>query len=1047
MMMHEEGLQPQDEHDAYRLATEDSLPDDNRTAIGQVKSMRRIPVSRSIAGSSKYTEQMDIEFLRQEIAIDDHKIPLHDLFNRLLTDPNTGLSELQVGAILQRHGPNVITSPTEPPTWVRFAKNLFGGFSFLLWLGALLCFAHYSIESGIHREVPADNLVLGFTLILVVLITGAFSFVQEQREQEVLKESQSSLPQLATVVRDGVEQEIEAKEIVVGDIIIIKAGDQIAADVRIFDTKNFKVDNSTLNGESEPQYRSPEFTNDNALMTDNLVFHSTFCVEGWAKGIVINTGDLTVTGRLASYSIEHERRETPISREVSNFMHIVTVSATILGCFLFVVAFLLGYFWIDAILFFIGIIVASVPEGLLAIVTISLSLTAKRLSKKNCLVKNLEAVETLGSTSVLITDKTGTLTSNRLTVAHVWTDLNIGEIDTSAEENPEVSFQTNSASWKNLARVAILCNGAEFLPNQDELPVMLRDVSGDPTERALLKCIEAVEGNSGLFRQAHRRVAAIPFSPLTRIQVSVHECSDFQTNGYLGCMIGAPELILQRCSMALLNGKDRPIDQDYKNAFFFAVNELASLGETVVAVCDARFPPQKFPPGYKFNPHQVNFPLSGYRILGLVSLIDPPKANAPDAISKVRGAGIKVITVTGDHPKTAVAIAKSVGSMGLDVEPLAITVAGLPPGVEVPAGVLTGPDLEGMSPDLVEEVLSHCEELVCARLRPEQKLQLVEACQRLGAIVTVTGDGINDAAAVRRADVGVSMAGGAAYTSRCADIVLLDDNLASVVAGIEEGRLMHENLKKILLYTLSSNVPQLAAFLISMIAQIPLPLGILAVLCIDLGTDLLPAVSLAFEEAETDLMRKPPRETGDGSQLINEQLLFLSFGQLGLIQAAAGLFTYFVIMAENGFWPSRIIGLRAEWDSRAINDLRDSYFQEWSYEDRKQLEFTCQAGFLFSVVVVQWANLLHARSNTKSILQKPPNNMVLNMALLVETIVALLIIYLPGNSQGLQLAPLSPLWLLPGLAFFLVLMAYEELRKAIGRKHQGAWLNRETNYL
>lgn len=417
MMMHEEGLQPQDEHDAYRLATEDTIDDDNRTAIGQVKSVRRIPVSRSTHSASKFTELLDIEFLRQEIAIDDHKIALHDLFNRLLTDPNTGLTEPQVRAIQQRDGPNVMSGPEEPPTWVRLAKNLFGGFSFLLWLGVFLCFAHYSIETGIHRDVPADNLLLGFALILVIIITGVFSFVQERRGAIMKEEFDRLLPETASVIRDGAEYIVGAKDVVLGDIVIIKAGDQIAADVRIFDTKNFKVDNSSLTGESEPQYRSPECTHENALMTDNLVFHSTFCVEGWAKGIVINTGDLTVTGRLATYSMDHERKETPISKEVSSFIHMVTASATILAVLLFVIAFLLGYFWIDAILFMIGVIVASVPEGLLAIVTIALSLTAKRLSSKNCVVKNLEAVESLGATSVLITDKTGTLTSNRLTVA------------------------------------------------------------------------------------------------------------------------------------------------------------------------------------------------------------------------------------------------------------------------------------------------------------------------------------------------------------------------------------------------------------------------------------------------------------------------------------------------------------------------------------------------------------------------------------------------------------------------------------------------------
>jgi len=256
---------------------------------------------------------------------------------------------------------------------------------------------------------------------------------------------------------------------------------------------------------------------------------------------------------------------------------------------------------------------------------------------------------------------------------------------------------------------------------------------------------------------------------------------------------------------------------------------------------------------------------------------------------------------------------------------------------------------------------------------------------------------------------------------------------------------MYDNLKKCLLYTLSSNVPEMAAFLLSMVAQIPLPLGILAILCIDLGTDLLPAIALAFEEPEENLMLKKPRNI-DTDHLLNEKLLFLSYGQLGLIQAASGFFTYFVIMAENGFWPPRLTGLRMEWDSRAINDLRDSYHQEWTYDDRKQLEWTCQAGFLFSVVLVQWTCALQARSKSKSIFQRPMNNWVLNFALIFETVLALVIIYSPGAPANVQLAPLSPLWWLPGFAFALILVMYEELRKAISRKHPGAWVDRETSY-
>jgi len=977
--------------------------------------------------------------------IDDHRVPLHDLFNRLLTDPNTGMSDPQARAVLQRDGANTINSVDAIPEWVRFCKNIFGGFSLLLWLGAFLCFAHYSIQTGIHAEVPMDDLALGVALMVVIFITGGFSYYQEHSEVNMMRAVEDLVPDRATVIRDGMEVSVEAKDLVVGDIVTMKMGDKIAADIRLFDTKNFKVDNSTLTGESEPQWRSPEYTHEDPFLTENLVFNSTFCVEGWAKGIVINTGNLTVVGRLATHTAEAEKVETPISQEVSQFIHVITVGAIIIGCFLFAIAFMLGYFWIDALLFLIGIIVACVPEGMLAIVTIALSLTAKRMSSKNCLVKNLEAVETLGATSILMTDKTGTITSNKLTIAHLWIDNQIGEIDTFATENPSVSFDKSSHTWKNLARVAVLCNNAEFMEVEEDRPVMLRHVSGNPKETALLRCIEACEGNVAMFRQLHKKVCDIPFNPMTKIHVSVHECSDFQTNGYLACMIGAPELVLQRCGTALVAGQDRIVDKEYQNAFMFALNEMANLGETVIALADGRLPARKFPPGFKFNPHEVNFPITGYRLIGLMSMIDPPKPSVPDAVSRARAASVRVIMLTGDHPNTAVAIAKSVGIMALDANPITIGLDGVPGG-NIPAGIVNGEDLEKMSSDLVDEILIHSNELIFGRVKPEQKLQLVESCQRLGAVVTVTGDGVNDAPAIKRADVGIAMgATGSAYTVKVADIVLLDDNFASVVSGIEEGRLMYDNLKKCLIYALSSNIPQLAAFMLSMIVQLPLPLGILGILVIDLGTDLLPAISLAYEEAEEDVMKRRPRNPLT-DHLLNDKVIFLSYGQLGLIQAAAGFFTYFVIMAENGFWPSKLVGIRTRWDSRAINDVKDSYGQEWTYEYRKNLEFTCQAGFLFSVVIVQWATLLQTKAKRKSVVQMPHTNWVLNFALLFETLLAFIIIYVPGNQDGFQLAPLSPLWLMPGFGFFLVMMGYEELRKAISRKHKGCWLDRETQY-
>jgi sodium/potassium-transporting ATPase subunit alpha len=733
-----------------------------------------------------------------------------------------------------------------------------------------------------------------------------------------------------------------------------------------------------------------------------------------------------------------------ITREISTFINYVTAIGVSMGLLCFILAFLLGYYWVDAILFLIGVIVANVPEGLLAVITISLSLSASRLAKRNCVVKNLEAVETLGATSIILCDKTGTLTMNQASVAHVWVDNNIGEVDTAASDRPEVSFDVSSPTWKNMARVAVLTSRAEFGSDPaGERATMRREVVGTPIEAALLRLVEGVEGSSGTFRSLHPKVCEIPFSSVIKFQLSIHECQDFQTNGYLLAMYGDPQTVLNRCTTALVQGHERNIDDDYKNAFHYACTELGGLGERMVALADFRLPPRRFPPGFSFSSQNINFPLSGFRLLGIMAMIDPPRAAVPDSIAKCQAAGIKVIMMTGDHPATAKAIAKSVGILSLDQDPQERTALVRP----AQSCLITGEELSDMTSEELESALIHHQEIVFAGFAAEQKLDVVEACQRLGAIVAVTGDGVNDSAALRKADVGIAMGGpsGTDVAKQAADIILLDDNFSSIVIAIEEGRIMFDNMRKSLYYMLSSNVAEIFPFLFFLVAQVPLPLGALTVLCIDLGTDMLPAISLAFEEEEVkhEVMKRGPRNPNTEG-LVDERLLFLSCGQMGLIQAAAGLFTYFVVMAENGFWPSRLLYIRQLWDSRAINDLRDSYDQEWTFDDRKSLEYSCQAGFFMSIVVVQWVNLIVSRSRAESVFRRGMGNMVLNFALLFETMLAILLIYIPGLNNGLQMEMLYPLSWLPPVPFILFMLLYDEIRKAIIRKHPNGWMQRET---
>uniref|UniRef100_A0A095AFH4 Na(+)/K(+)-exchanging ATPase n=1 Tax=Schistosoma haematobium TaxID=6185 RepID=A0A095AFH4_SCHHA len=821
-----------------------------------------------------------LDDLKQELDMDEHKIPLEELYARLNTDPENGLKSEEVKIRLERDGPNALTPPKTTPEWVKFCKTLFGGFSMLLWIGAILCFIAYGIQRSAEDEDVKDN-----------------------------------------------------------------------------------VDNSALTGESEPQSRTTEFSNENPLETRNLAFFSTNAVDGTCRGIVISTGDRTVMGRIANLASGLELGETPIHKEINHFIHLITAVAMVLGVTFFIIAFILGYRWLEAVIFLIGIIVANVPEGLLATVTVCLTLTAKRMASKNCLVKNLEAVETLGSTSTICSDKTGTLTQNRMTVAHMWFDNKIFDADTT-ENQTGARFNKSSPTWTALARIAMLCNRAEFKTGEENKPVLKRECNGDASETAILKCTELCVG-----------------------KLSIHETDD-KDERYLLVMKGAPERIIDRCSTILLNGKEKPLNDEMRERFNKSYMKLGGMGERLIALFR----------NFKFNEEEPNFPVSGLRFVGLMSMIDPPRAAVPDAVAKCRSAGIKVIMVTGDHPITAKAIAKGVGIISKGsktVEDIAaekgIPVEQVNPR-EAVACVVHGSDLREMTPAQIDDILVNHPEIVFARTSPQQKLIIVEGCQRQGAIVAVTG-------------VAMGIAG-SDVSKQAADMILLDDNFASIVTGVEEGRLIFDNLKKSIAYTLTSNIPEITPFLVYIGFGLPLPLGTITILCIDLGTDMIPAISLAYEEAESDIMKRMPRDPLH-DRLVNERLIAMAYGQIGMIQALGGFFVYFVIMAENGFWPSRLVGIRKEWDSRAVDALSDSYGQEWTYKQRKRLESTCQTAFFASIVIVQWADLIICKTRRNSVIQQGMWNKYLNFALFFETALAIFLSYCPGLDKGLRMMPLS----------------------------------------
>jgi len=852
----------------------------------------------------------------------------------------------------------------------------------------------------------------------------------------------------------GKKIDIEAKNVTLGDIVDVQFGDRLPADIRVLDSKGFKVDNSSLTGESEPQLRTNEYTHENPLETKNLAFFSTNAVEGTARGVVVNVGDNTVMGRIAGLASGLDSGDTPIAKEIAHFIHIITGVAVFLGVSFFIIAFILGYHWLDAVIFLIGIIVANVPEGLLATVTVCLTLTAKRMASKNCLVKNLEAVETLGSTSTICSDKTGTLTQNRMTVAHMWFDDKVEEADTSESQTAKDTFNKNAAGWKTLERVACLCNRSEFKDNTENMgkPVLQREVNGDASEAAILKCTELSTGGVMAYRKRNKKVCEIPFNSSNKYAVSIHETEDANDPRYLIAMKGAPERILDRCSTIIINGKEEPLNDHWKEQFNTAYMDLGGRGERVLGFCDTLLDAEKFPKGFAFDSDDPNFPLTDLRFVGLMSMIDPPRAAVPDAVMKCRSAGIKVIMVTGDHPITAKAIARSVGIISENnetVEDIAarkgIDVSKVNPR-EAHAAVINGGELKDIKEKELDDILMYHNEIVFARTSPQQKLIIVEGCQRMGAIVAVTGDGVNDSPALKKADIGVAMGiAGSDVSKQAADMILLDDNFASIVTGVEEGRLIFDNLKKSIAYTLTSNIPEISPFLLFILADVPLPLGTVTILCIDLGTDMVPAISMAYEQAESDIMKRQPRNPFT-DKLVNERLISMAYGQIGMIQASAGFFVYFVIMAENGFWPRHLLGLRRAWDSAAVNDLEDSYGQEWTYHDRKILEYSCHTAFFVSIVIVQWADLIICKTRKNSVFTQGMRNWFMNFGLVFETVLAAFLSYCPGMDKGLRMYPLYFNWWLPAIPFSILIFCYDETRKFLLRRNPGGWIEQETYY-
>ncbi|MFH1505928.1 MAG: HAD-IC family P-type ATPase [archaeon] len=884
--------------------------------------------------------------------MNEHKIPLSELFARV-NSSKQGLASEEAEERLREQGQNVLQTKKNQSSIIKFFKQFTNFFAILLLVGAALAFfAEYLAPS-------AGNLYIGIALVAVVVLNAIFTFIQEYQSEKIMETFEKMLPQKANVLRDGKLQEIDAKDLVPGDIIFLAEGDKVPADARLIEHNALKVDNSSITGESEPQLRKLECTHEDILESRNMVFSGTLVQSGNGKALVYGTGMNTQIGNIVKLTKETKAVETPLRKELKHFIRIISTIAIILGAVFFIISFLKGNPVIGSIIFAIGIIVANVPEGLLPTVTLCLSIASKRMAKKNALIKNLESVETLGSTTVICTDKTGTITQNKMAVNTLFLNF---EKANAYEKGIE-----KTKGMDVLIRAMVLCNNSRLGADN-------KSYMGDPTETSLMNFSKDFVDIQALV-QKEKRVHESPFDSKTRRMIT----TNLHAGKKIAYMKGAPEVIIKKCDKVMVNGKTRRLSSKDRRGFIDYYKRIASSGERVLAFA------------YK-ETKKEKADEKGFILIGLVGMLDPPRKEIPEAIRKCRTAGIKVIMITGDYSLTAEAIARRVGMID-----------------HQKPTIITGEQLEKLSEQKLKEELKK-DNVIFARTNPMQKLKIVKALQSMGEIVTVTGDGVNDAPALKNADMGVSMGiNGTEVAREASDMVLMDDNFATVVNAVEEGRTIFENIKKFIAYILTSNVPEILPFIAFVLLGIPLPLTVVLILAIDLGTDILPAIGLGTEKPETDVMKKPPRSRKE--RLLTPQLLFVSYGIMGLIQAAAGFFSYFFVLFKGGW----------RWG------------QELAFTD--PLYSTAITAFFASIIICQVADVLICRKRRQSLFKDGfLHNKVVILGIMVELLLLAMIVYFPPAQSFFGTHSLTAFELMLSVPFALLIFFGDELRRYFVRK-------------
>jgi Ca2+-transporting ATPase len=954
-----------------------------------------------------------------------------------LSTKDLGLAEDEAIRRLQQFGANELPEPAHRPMWLRFIDQLTHFMALLLWVAGILAFLSHTPE-------------LGWAIWAVIWINAIFSFWQEFQAERSLAALKKVLPVQVRVYRDGELKQIPARELVRGDLMQLEEGDRISADARLVSAESLYVDVSVLTGESLPVARNaypvslrqavpirggktllhpgehPLQERVNPAEIANLVLAGSTVSGGRGTALVYATGAQTEFGQVARLTAAVKREPSTLEVQVARIVRIITAIAISMGVAVFLLSYLLIQMDIsESFIFAIGIIVANVPEGLLPTVTLALALGVQRMARRNALVRRLSAVETLSATTVICTDKTGTLTKNEMTVRYLWIPWQSPDDRTVSQSQIEVTgsgYDPTSGrleitgDFASLWKIHLLLIGSALCSNARLIhlttPSRWQEI-GDPTEAALLVAAAKAGLNLEQLKQQTPRLREIPFDSRRRMMTVVlnWQSSQLWPNRlpYLAFTKGAPLEVLRHCQSILDDGIDRELRQSDRDEVIAANDRFARQGFRVLGVAARKGERELLNLRAQELEQNLIF-------IGLVAMFDPPRPEVPDAIAQCHSAGIKVTMVTGDYGLTAEAIARSIGLVADRVR------------------VVTGESMGHLSDAQLRQILKYRSGLVFARMSPEHKLRLVQAYKDMGEVVAVTGDGVNDAPALRAANIGIAMGlNGTDVAREAADIVLTDDNFATIVSAIEQGRAIYQNIRKFMTYILASNIPEIVPFLAMAALKIPPALTILQILAVDLGTDMVPALALGAESPEAGIMERPPRTKQEF--LLNLPLLVRAYGFLGGIEAILSMLVFFIVWWSYGY---------------SLTDLQQvtpAILSHSADPSVMAIYYRATTATLAAIVACQIGNLFACRSEWVSAFHLSwTNNRLLWLGIVVECIALFAFIDFPPLNKVFSTAPLTSWQWLILLTFPFILLGAEEIRKAIVRTGGRIGLRHKTKH-